>query len=119
MRSVGRNFTKWVPQLLSDNLEQARKKRVRETEKAFKFVRQRQTVNKEEESDNKLYPKKQLKFPPDIVDTTLQLDVILVSRMQVVLLELIVPWEDWVEEVFSRKKGSIHPLHPSSVLPHW
>ena len=48
---------------------------------------------------------RQLKFPSHIAATTLQPDIVLVSKStkQVVLLELTVPFEDYLEEAFERK----------------
>lgn len=48
---------------------------------------------------------RQLKFPENIALTTLRPDIVLVSETtrQVVLLELIVAWEDQMEEAFDRR----------------
>lgn len=44
----------------------------------------------------------QLKFPNHTEATTLHPDIVLLSETtkQVVLLELTVPWKDWLEEAF-------------------
>ncbi|XP_074527636.1 uncharacterized protein LOC141791255 [Halichoeres trimaculatus] len=49
---------------------------------------------------------RQLKFPENIVETTLRPDIILSSATskQVVLLELTVPWEERIEEANERKR---------------
>ncbi len=48
----------------------------------------------------KLDLQKQLKFQEHIARTSLRQDLVLTSECskQVVLLELTVPWEDWIEE---------------------
>nr|XP_020444590.1 uncharacterized protein LOC109953443 [Monopterus albus] len=45
---------------------------------------------------------RQLKFPQNVVKTSLRPDIVLVSEAtkNVVMLELIVPWEEWMEEAF-------------------
>lgn len=50
---------------------------------------------------------KQLKFPDTIAVTMLRPDMVLMSQIsrQVVLLELTVPWEDRMEEVYKRKRA--------------
>ncbi|KAF7645521.1 hypothetical protein LDENG_00202680, partial [Lucifuga dentata] len=50
---------------------------------------------------------RQLKFPEHIAKTSLRPDLVLtsVSTKQIVLLELIVPWEDRIEEAHERKKA--------------
>lgn len=50
---------------------------------------------------------KQLKFPEQIVETTLRPDIVLFSdsTKQVVLLELTVPWEERMEEANERKRA--------------
>lgn len=54
---------------------------------------------------------RQLKFPEDITVTTLRPDMVLMSETrQVVLLELTVPWEDWMEEPFERKRAKYEGL---------
>lgn len=49
---------------------------------------------------------KQLKFPENIVETTLRPDIVLLSNTskQVVMLELTVPWEERIEEASERKR---------------
>lgn len=44
--------------------------------------------------------------------TTLKPDIVLVSETtrQVVLLEVTVPWEDWMKEAFERKKAKYEEL---------
>ena len=52
---------------------------------------------------------KQLRFPGHIVETTLRPDIVLFSdsTKQVVLLELIVPWEERMEEANERKDANL------------
>lgn len=49
---------------------------------------------------------KQLRFPENIVETSLRPDIVLLSdsSKQVILLELTVPWEERMEEASERKK---------------
>ncbi|KAK0145691.1 hypothetical protein N1851_015413 [Merluccius polli] len=55
---------------------------------------------------------RQLKVPHTIAVTTLRPDLVLLSEStrQVVLLELIVPWEDRMEEAFERKRAKYEEL---------
>ncbi len=50
---------------------------------------------------------RQLKFPEEIVVTSLRPDIVLWSQatMQVALIELTVPWEERIEEAHERKLG--------------
>lgn len=49
---------------------------------------------------------KQLKFPENIMETTLRPDIVLFSdtSKQVIMLELTVPWEERIEEASERKR---------------
>ncbi len=57
-------------------------------------------------------PGKQLRFPDITASTTLRPDMVLMSEVtkQVVLLELTVPWEEWMEEARERKKAKYAAL---------
>ncbi len=57
-------------------------------------------------------PGKQLRFPEITASTTLRPDMVLMSEVtkQVVLLELTVPWEEWMEEAQERKKAKYAAL---------
>ncbi len=49
---------------------------------------------------------RQLDFPQHVAKTTLRPDIVLISEAakNMVLLELTVPWEDWMEEAFEQKR---------------
>lgn len=51
---------------------------------------------------------RQLRFQDTISVTTLRPDIVLMSMAtkQLVLLELTVPWEEWLEEVQKKKRAS-------------
>lgn len=61
---------------------------------------------------------RQPKFPDYIATTSLCADVVLTSgsMKQVVLLELTVLWEDWIEEANQRKKVKYHCRVPEQRL---
>lgn len=54
----------------------------------------------------------QLKFPDTISVTTLKPNMVLVSQSsrQMLLLQLTVPWEDWMRQAFERKRAKYKEL---------
>ena len=57
--------------------------------------------------DMKVDLKKQLNFPEEVARTTLRTDIVIrpKSPRRVILVELIVPWEERVEESYELKKA--------------
>ena len=55
---------------------------------------------------------KQLKFPEEIVHTSLRPDIVFWSKSprRVILVELTVPWEERVDEAFELKKAKYEAL---------
>jgi len=51
--------------------------------------------------------KEQLQFPQEIAQTTLRPDIVIWSRnpKRVVMVELTVLWEDWIEESHELKRS--------------
>ncbi len=64
---------------------------------------------------------RQLKFPEEIVVTSLRPDIVLWSQatMQVALIELTVPWEERIEEAHERKLGKYQSLISESQRRGW
>ena len=50
---------------------------------------------------------KQLKFPKEVIPTSLRPDIVLwsISMRTVIMVELTVPWEEGMEAAFERKKA--------------
>lgn len=63
----------------------------------------------------------QHKFPQHVVKTTLRPEIVLVSdaTKNVVMLELTVPWEEWMEEVFERKREKYDSLVSNCHRQGW
>jgi len=64
---------------------------------------------------------KQLRFPPEIVETSLRPDIILVSKnsKQVIMIELTVPWEDRILEANERKREKYQELVNQCTEAGW
>ena len=69
----------------------------------------------------KVDPGRQLKFPEHITSTTLRPDMALTSESskQVVLVELTIPWEDWIEVAYEWKKEKYLELVEACRLNCW
>lgn len=121
---------KSIAEAISGGVERAR--RIRPVNKAITFVRAGETKTpKRTTSVGVLMSandcqilvdlQQQLKFPSNITDTTLRPDIVVFSEAtkQVILLELTVPWEDRLEEVFKRKLTMYEGLVSSCQQAGW
>lgn len=63
----------------------------------------------------------QLKFPQHIAKSTLRPDIFLVSETtkNVVMLELAVPWVEWMEEASQRKREEYQDLVSDCLRQGW
>lgn len=69
----------------------------------------------------RVHIRRQLKFPEEITITSLQPDIVLSSQAskQVAPKELMVPWEERIEEANERKQGKYQSIIPESQQRGW